>query len=42
MKIFTQSQQQHQKGGAKKVKHPTTRILGAADDYEGQMTETLK
>ena len=24
------------------MKHPTTRILGAADDYEGQQTETLK
>ena len=39
LKIFSQFQQ---KGAAKKVKHTTTRILGAADDYEGQQTETLK
>jgi len=38
--IFNQIQQQ--KGGAKKVKYPTTRILGEADDYEGKQTETLK
>ena len=40
LKIFSQIQQQ--KGGAKKVKHTTTRILGEADDYEGKQTETLK
>jgi hypothetical protein len=42
LKIFNQIQQQQKGGGAKKGKRPTTRILGGADDYESQQTETLK